>query len=500
MANKSFTESLLGKLKHIPKGKSLLRTPVGKPTTILRNGKELIAQGKIIRKKVVLKKTLNQNFKKPSVIKKRTNSPLHIAFDCSPDEYNWEDDPIYANLNKPSPIEKRVDRLDISGIQISDSVEPIRFGPLPPIPSKRIQKSRPKSKDDCPSGSSSTETEENTITMSDFNLNEFNCNIPEFRGKSEEVDVFIRRCDELQSDLNENGRRTFFRKLVYKLSGDAFELFENRQFGNWTEFRNVLQAKYKGKTSLINLYSELKVMRQNQNESVENYADRIKMLLNRMKKTVIEEDPNVEVRRYLSVQHDKMVKRTFKEGLSNTLQLRVVAGGPSLSLDEMIALAIEEEPFVKSWSNINPIKQYDRINSTAVPIKIKREPTECSFCKKKGHTYDECRTKLLPRVECSFCHQIGHGIDQCYKKGNFKQEVVCFKCNERGHYATACPSSSSNKPTTKTTKEQNGRNRVHFMGSEKNKKQAKNPFSKNSSHQTREKSVSRLEVETESHH
>lgn len=335
--------------------------------------------------------------------------------------------------------------------------------------------------------------------MSDFNDKKFNSCIPEFKGNPDEVNIFIRRCDGLQSKLNAAGKEEFYESLIYKLGGPAFKLFESRSITNWGEFKNALRNKFEEAKPIPLLQKQLENLKQNTNEPVSAYAERLNELLNDLTASTEKKHVDVGIRLYLAEEQDNLARRVFREGLCGELKHRFTAGCHHMTLQQLIALAVVEEPFA------NKTQKYleNKISNPSNPIQIKREPRECSFCNKKGHSEYQCSFKRRS-PECSFCKTKGHSTAECFSKNKNRQkgEISCYRCNKSGHYANECRESINDQKFKNEPRDNNGR--VSFSKSENDGRPSQgirrvNPFGKNFSTQTRVLSASRLEEEDHSY-
>ena len=109
----------------------------------------------------------------------------------------------------------------------------------------------------------------------------------------------------------------------------------------------------------------------------------------------------------------------------------------------------------------------------------------CKFCKQvtSKHNWSNCPKRLA--LTCSWCGKNGHDVTECRSKkaggasnrrdtndkdqknngqGSDHSHITCFKCNNKGHYATNCPNNANRdnvnlasiKAKVRSLREQNG--------------------------------------------
>ena len=66
--------------------------------------------------------------------------------------------------------------------------------------------------------------------------------------------------------------------------------------------------------------------------------------------------------------------------------------------------------------------------------RIERERNAtCYRCNEKGHYASTCSKKIDQPLTCFRCHEPGHFVASCPKPS------VCYSCQEPGHFAASCP-------------------------------------------------------------
>lgn len=54
--------------------------------------------------------------------------------------------------------------------------------------------------------------------------------------------------------------------------------------------------------------------------------------------------------------------------------------------------------------------------------------TTCSYCKKTGHSAEECRSRIYNSKQCSKCNKTGHTSKEC--RSNIRSQVNSVEINE----------------------------------------------------------------------
>lgn len=78
---------------------------------------------------------------------------------------------------------------------------------------------------------------DNIPIMAQFSIADFNRVIPEFKGDTIQLPIFIKRCDAYRSTLDEPGKVSFLSHLIFKLSGKAFSIFDDKKYDDWPNLK-----------------------------------------------------------------------------------------------------------------------------------------------------------------------------------------------------------------------------------------------------------------------
>lgn len=161
------------------------------------------------------------------------------------------------------------------------------------------------------------------IQMAQFSIADFNRVIPEYKGDSTQLSVFLKRCDTFHNSLNDAGKVSFISHLIFKLSGKAFLIFENKTYADWPTLKSDLLLGLKISKSASALQSESVNLKQTTTQSAKEFSDVIKEKLKELYDHIKTLYDNDEVIKSFKIEYDKIAVRAFKEGLRPSLKHRI---------------------------------------------------------------------------------------------------------------------------------------------------------------------------------
>ncbi|XP_051149236.1 uncharacterized protein LOC127263957 [Andrographis paniculata] len=242
--------------------------------------------------------------------------------------------------------------------------------------------------------------------------------IPPFYGKSDpETFLEWERKIELVFDVQPLSEVRKLRLAVMEFSNYALtwwdQLSQSRRrngepaIRTWTELKRLMRKRFVPSYYHRDLLHRLQSLTQG-SRTVEDYHKEMEMLL---MQADVQEDPEGTMSRFLNGLHRDIADEVDRY--------------PSLDLEEMLLLAIKVE---------QQLRRKNKIGSST--HKNSSPPTY----PKKG----EDKTPLAPR------HDKGKAImgtevakssasQQPKSQGNRSRDVICFKCQGRGHFANQCP-------------------------------------------------------------
>lgn len=248
-----------------------------------------------------------------------------------------------------------------------------------------------------------------------FSIKEIIKLIPKFNGNSNDLRVYINKCNELWSFVKKPMDRTrFITVLKNNLSGDAaLVLLDEDGLDNWDSIRDVLQSNFNAEPNHSNHIAMLQSMKQRKDETVSDFCKRIKELLNKLKSSI----PNGTTKQFWFEHNEKQAIQALEDGLADVkLQSRVVsASKPTFNIASQFAIETDNRLKSKIIS--------DRSDSKGSLL--------CKYCKSNDHMIENCKKrpakdqkkpqsattneKKSDDFRCTICSTNTHTTEICYK-------------------------------------------------------------------------------------
>jgi hypothetical protein len=234
-----------------------------------------------------------------------------------------------------------------------------------------------------------------------FNASEASGMIPSFSGKEGSFWKFIQMADEAFEDVtSETDKKKFYRVILTKLEGSAFDSARACSSSEWEAIREVLLGKYGNSRGAAELLAELAKARQT--SSVLAFGESIQKWMAQLRDALEAEFDEVVAEAAFTA-HSAFALQSFVDGLRPELGAMVRAKAPT-SLDEAIKAARSEE-LARNRCHWTPSNSSKTANHSSHPQKteppkdvfqkfreqtVKLEPGGCTYCKAPDHSITQC--------------------------------------------------------------------------------------------------------------
>ena len=298
-----------------------------------------------------------------------------------------------------------------------------------------------------------------------FNLKELVNLIPNFEGKSEELEGFLSIVDCLYTEVAEADKAKFVLFTKVKFRGKALEAIqENATVRDWPTLRKLLKEKLKSTVQNIELTKlQFSSISQFHNENLQEYTERVKNLFLLLNKSVPVDCPQ-ELSAYIRKENDSIAKRAFEDGLLDINLARNIVAADLTTFQEAVNFAKKMDFRFNVMTSDQITEQSFRSN-----FRPNLHCDFCDYCEISGHKEINCRKKF--KTNNSFStgqnfHEKRQPIhyesnEQKYYASDYKTElpnrnfsqdnrytnndkcveksrIICFNCNEPGHIASYC--------------------------------------------------------------
>lgn len=218
-------------------------------------------------------------------------------------------------------------------------------------------------------------------------------NIKTFDGtdKHSNLENFLSSCEEAFEYHKEVNTEKLLLKhiLKIKLEGSAFTCTNRKIINTFKDLKTVLNQKFKKQSSEDALFISLSQIRQDKNEKVLAYSNRVEDIVSEINTNAIEAKNDDEAK-VLEEFIERLAKTFFENGLKPEIK-KIIRSQNHKTLEKSIRAATLEE------------------------LELHNLFTNCSKCYNSGHNADDCKLEV-----------------------DTTKNIVCLKCNNPGHYANKC--------------------------------------------------------------
>ena len=289
--------------------------------------------------------------------------------------------------------------------------------------------------------------------------------VPSFNGRNIPLHQFIKSCRHARRMVNPNAEYGLVQLIKNKLYGQASRVILSGEYNTIGDLISVLSSRFAPLHTSIQLYGELSKIAQFPNETTIDYSSRVSNLLLQIRHCNTIEVPGHEPQ--FNINAEQNAVKAFLTGLKIEIYNRIRECAYT-SLDRAINNAIKAEAEYNEYqtrtrlaTGITQNNQctncfgygHDVTNCSSQQVSCAdwRQKT-CQYCKKIGHTIQECRNlnKNQSDTFCDFCRRPGHMTQDCrsrsYTNRTPQSNEYCSNCRRPGHTTQDCRSQANRAP------------------------------------------------------
>jgi len=252
--------------------------------------------------------------------------------------------------------------------------------------------------------------------------------IPKFNGDCpQEVYPFLNACDFVTKTVSDDCRPILIQAILTKLAGKAFAATQHREVKSWEDLRGLLEVTFCAKRTPGYLQLELTTTKHKVGETIQEYSSRVEALLHELCNVSTTKRSSADARAV----HEYIKETTltaYVEGLPSSIR-GIIKAKNHASLEEAIKDSLEEDKLYQS----------NRDTQKLLHNKFDKEGINkhCKNCNRNNHSTKECRyarriidtgqrnytrqvtsSTMEQTISCSYCKKKGHTLEECYKKKN----------------------------------------------------------------------------------
>lgn len=275
---------------------------------------------------------------------------------------------------------------------------------------------------------------ENAAEIEPYKLSEIFSLVPEYDGDQISLNTFINACNRAHQMCTNDQQILLVIKIKNQLRGRAAQLINSRDINTWNDISQLLTVHFGDPRDLTSLIQDLQRMSQLSNENPLTFAARLQTHNSKMYSAVAKQILTQEQKNAQLILIDNMCLNTLLTGLEPKLGQVIRAGHPVNMLEAITR--IKRELQLSYFEN----QKFQRSNK-AQPIQKPQNSNPnlnqkfCSFCKRNGHTINECKTRMSQfqnqRQSFSQNNQNFQPRPQSFQSQNFQQRPSNFQPNQQ---------------------------------------------------------------------
>lgn len=179
-----------------------------------------------------------------------------------------------------------------------------------------------------------------TLSLSDI-LN----GIPDFVPDNQEIKIFVAKAEMIHKLAATNQKDTVLTVIKAKLA--TANKLEDISSKSWNEIKNNIKNKYCETLSFETAQERLLLIKQDREESLESYANRVKCLLDAMNSASTNENPVIQTAHWNM--NEGLAARKFKQNIADEkLRLLALASDHNNLLDAIMYVTEKQELLISS--------------------------------------------------------------------------------------------------------------------------------------------------------